>query len=519
MLDFASASIRDKGPTKSMLMGIKSLPNAFLACLVLAVVLFPAGCERTEQRPELEASPLAAHLPPEADVSHLSLIAEPRVEDLDAMLERRTIRALVVPSKTFYFFDGAEQRGLSYEMLKAFEEFINAERERTALKVNLVFIPVPRNQLIPALRQGYGDLAAANLTVTPTRQRHVEFSTPVYEDVQEVVALGGASLPVEKLDDLSGKVLYTRESSSYYESLVRLNERFEAENRPPVTINLVDEHLEDEELLEMVDAGLIAGIVIDSHKAEFWSQIFDNVEMRFDLVLREGANIAWAMNHDKPKLKRAVNEFLSQHGQGSLVGNLLFQRYLERTDYVENALQSEELKKFHDTAHLFQLYADRYAFDWLMVISQAYQESRLDHSARSDAGAVGIMQILPETAADRNVNVGDITDLENNIHAGNKYLRHIRDTYFESEPMDELNKTLFSFAAYNAGPRRIARLRAQAEQMGLDANVWFDNVEVVASRRIGRETVDYVSNIYKYWVAFTLSRDRFAAAASQQPSL
>lgn len=484
-------------------------------CSAFAVALLLAGCEREDQQSDNQGSPLAAHFSPEADVSHLSLIAEPRIEDLDAMLERRTVRALVVSSKTFYFFDGAEQRGLSYEMLKAFEKFINARRERTALKVNLVFIPVTRDQLIPALRQGYGDLAVANLTITPTRQHLVDFSAPVYEDVREVVALGDASMPVESVEDLSGKVLYTRASSSYHESLLSLNDRFLAAGRLPITINLVDEHLEDEELLEMVDAGLIPGIVIDSHKAEFWSQIFENVDMRFDLVLRDGANIAWALNHDKPKLKAAVNEFLSQHGQGSLVGNMLFRRYLERTDYVENALQSKELKKFHDTAHLFQRYADRYAFDWLMVISQAYQESRLDHSVRSDAGAIGIMQILPETAADRNVNVGDITDLENNIHAGNKYLRHIRDTYFESEPMDELNKTLFSFAAYNAGPRRIAKLRAQAAQMGLDSNVWFDNVEVIASRRIGRETVDYVSNIYKYWVAFTLSRDRLVDAASQ----
>ena len=498
-----------------MIRGNNILQRVSYVCAAFVAILLFAGCEPAEEQPEPDVSPLAAHLSPEADVSHLSLIAEPRIEDLDSMLERRTIRALVVPSKTFYFFDGAEQRGLSYEMLKAFEKFINARRERTALRVNLVFIPVPRDQLIPALRQGYGDIAVANLTITPARQQLVDFSMPVYEDVQEVVALGEASLPIESLDDLSGKVLYTRASSSYHESLLSLNERFLAEGRLPITINLVDEHLEDEELLEMVDAGLIPGIVIDSHKAEFWVQIFDRVDMRFDLVLREGANIAWALNHDKPKLKQAVNEFLSRHAQGSLVGNILFRRYLERTDYVENALQSEELKKFHDTAHLFQLYADRYAFDWLMVISQAYQESRLDHTVRSDAGAVGIMQILPETAADKNVNVGDITDLENNIHAGNKYLRHIRDTYFESEPMDELNKTLFSFAAYNAGPGRVARLRAQAEQMGLDKNVWFDNVEVIASRRIGRETVDYVSNIYKYWVAFTLSRDRFADAASQ----
>ena len=173
------------------------------------------------------------------------------------------------------------------------------------------------------------------------------------------------------------------------------------------------------------------------------------------------------------------------------------------------------MRKFDETAHLFQEYGDRYAFDWLMVMSQAYQESRLDQSLRSHAGAIGVMQLLPSTAKDKNVNVGDITELENNIHAGNKYLRFIRDRYFESEPMDDLNKTLFAFASYNAGPARVSRLRTEAEQQGLDPNVWFDNVESVAAQRIGRETVDYVSNIYKYWIAYRLSREQLAQAAAE----
>ena len=496
-----------------MMKGDCSRRGPLFRALLLVLALFATSCERPD--PVVETQDSAELLALQANVSHLSLIAERRIEDLDGMLERRTIRALVVRSRTFYFLDGAEQRGLSYEMLKAFERFVNSSRERTALKVNLVFIPVNRDQLIPALRQGYGDLAVANLTITPRRRQFVDFSDPVYEDVREVLALGPESSQISKLEDLSGNVLYTRRSSSYYDSLLSLNERFEAQGQLPLTINPVDEHLEDEELLEMVDAGLIPGIVIDSHKAEFWAEIFPSVDMRFDLVLREGGNIAWAFNHDKPQLKELVNEFLSVHGRGSLVGNMLFRRYLVETNYLHNALQSTELKKFNDTAYLFQLYADRYEFDWLMVISQAYQESRLDHSARSNAGAVGIMQLLPGTAADKNVDVGDITDLENNIHAGNKYLRFIRNRYFESEPMDDLNKTLFSFASYNAGPARIARLRVEAQQKGLDPNVWFDNVEVIAARRVGREPVDYVSNIYKYWIAFTLSRERLTAAAEQ----
>ena len=262
----------------------------------------------------------------------------------------------------------------------------------------------------------------------------------------------------------------------------------------------------------MVQAGLIPAVVVDSHKAEFWAQIFENLDLRDDIALRTGADIAWALRKNNPKLKKIANEFLAENRGGSLLGNLLFARYLKETDHLTNALQSSEVRKFRDTAHLFQRYASRYNFDWLMMMSQAYQESRLDNSLVSNAGAVGIMQLLPSTAADKNVNIADIRKLENNIHAGNKYLRFIRDRYFEDEAMDDLNKTLFSFAAYNAGPARIAGLRKAAAAQGLDPNVWFDNVEVLAAQRVGREPVDYVRNIYKYWIAYRLSREQLDAA-------
>jgi len=474
-----------------------------------AALLFLIGCGEPSRE---EPPPSTRSLP---DLSHLALVTAPHIDDFDGMAERRTIRALVVRSKTFYFFDGAAKRGLSYERLRAFEAYVNDQRETSSLRINLIFLPVTRNQLIPALLAGYGDLAVANLTITPERQAQVDFSIPVQREVREILVTGPASEPIAAIEDLSGKTLHTRLSSSYHESLTALNERFAASGLPPVDIVPVDEHLEDEELLEMVNASLIPRIVIDSHKAEFWAQIFDSIEVRPDVVLRDQADIAWAFRPGSPELKAMVDGFLMNVREGSLTGNLLLQRYLKETRYVENALHSSEMRKFDETAHLFQEYGDRYDFDWLMVMSQAYQESRLDQSLRSHAGAIGVMQLLPSTAADKNVNVGDITELENNIHAGNKYLRFIRDRYFESEPMDDLNKTLFAFASYNAGPARVSRLRTEAEQQGLDPNVWFDNVEAVAAQRIGRETVDYVSNIYKYWIAYRLSRDQLAQAAAQ----
>ena len=95
-----------------------------------------------------------------------------------------------------------------------------------------------------------------------------------------------------------------------------------------------------------------------------------------------------------------------------------------------------------------------------------------------------------------------------NIHAGVKMLRNIDDTYFNDPKIDCLNKTLFVFASYNAGPNRIARLRKEAADMALDPNVWFNNVELVAAKDIGQWTVTYVANIYKYYVAYRLASEQ-----------
>jgi membrane-bound lytic murein transglycosylase MltF len=153
---------------------------------------------------------------------------------------------------------------------------------------------------------------------------------------------------------------------------------------------------------------------------------------------------------------------------------------------------------------LFKKYAGEYGFNYLMIGALAYQESGLDQSKRSPSGAVGVMQVLPTTAKDPNINISDIENLGNNIHAGTKYLRFIVDRYYKDEPMDEVNKMLFAFASYNAGPAKINELRKKASNMGLDPNVWFNNVEIAAAKSIGRETVQYVSNIYKYYISYQM---------------
>jgi membrane-bound lytic murein transglycosylase MltF len=439
--------------------------------------------------------------------------------DLDGMVEQRRIRVLVSLSKTFYFLDKGDQRGLTYELMKAFERHLNTRLELKTREVHMVFIPVRRDELLPALVAGQGDIAAANLTITPERQKLVDFSDPYLEDVDEIVVTGPAAPALASLEDLAGRAIYVRRSSSYHESLVRLNRSFRAAGRAEITLIPADENLEDEDLLEMVNAGLIPMIVMDSHKAEFWRQIFEDIELRPELAVNRGGRIAWAVRKGSPQLVAAINAFVKRHKKGTLVGNILFERYLKDTNWVKNALSDEGIERFQKTLGLFKKYAGRFGFDWFMIAAQAYQESRIDQSKRSPRGAVGVMQVLPSTAADPNVDVDGIEKIENNILAGVKYLRFIADRYFAGTDMDPLNKLLFSFAAYNAGPAKINRLRKRAAMEGLNPDVWFRNVELMAAKAIGRETVQYVSNIYKYHIAYQGIVARSAErAAVKQPA-
>jgi membrane-bound lytic murein transglycosylase MltF len=425
--------------------------------------------------------------------------------DLDGMIKRRQIRVLVTHSKTFYFVDRGAQRGATYDLARKFEDDLNRRLRTGHLKVHVVFVPVGRDELLPGLLDGRGDIAAANLTITEERRARVDFSAPLHSGVDEIVVSGPASPALESPQALSGREVFVRKSSSYHESLVRLNGELERAGRPPVRLRLAPETLEDEDLLEMVNGGLVRLVVVDSHKAEFWAQIFPRLRLHRGAAVRTGGEIAWAFRKQSPRLRAAVDRFAVRHRKGTAFGNQTFQRYLRSTRYVRDALDPAEMARYERTIAFFRRYGGRYGFDWLMLTAQGYQESQLDQRRRSPSGAIGVMQVLPSTG--REMEVGDVRQLDPNVHAGTKYLRFMIDRYFADAPMTEANKTLFAFAAYNAGPARVARLRREAARAGLDPNVWFDHVERIAARRIGRETVQYVSNIYKYYVAYRLLED------------
>jgi membrane-bound lytic murein transglycosylase MltF len=246
---------------------------------------------------------------------------------------------------------------------------------------------------------------------------------------------------------------------------------------------------------------------MDNHKAWFWNRVLSRAKLHPTVIVRTGGQIAWAIRKDSPQLKTALNSFLATNGRNSLSANIIFRKYLLNTQYVSGAAAESSRKRFTNLVALFRKYGAQYNLDWMLMAAQGYQESRLNHAARSRVGAVGVMQVLPQTG--KEMNVGDVTLLEPNIHAGVKYIRQIVDRYYAKESMDDVNRVLFAFAAYNAGPAKVSQLRREAGTRGLDPNIWFNNVERIASERIGRETVTYVSNIYKYYVTYLLIQGEY----------
>jgi len=430
--------------------------------------------------------------------------------DLDGMIGQGVLRVLVGYSHTHYFMDGMNIRGISAENLRRFDPFLHTELDKPKPRINILPIPVARDEMIDFLADGLADMAVGNITVTDERAARVVFSRPVRRDVSELIVHGAGVTGLESLEDLAGRSVHVRRSSSFFGSLTALNQAFLDRGLAPVSIVQVDEHMQTEDVLELVNAGVVPTTVADSHMAEFWSGIHESIVVRQDLALVTGRQIAWAIRKELSGLKPIVDGFIRSHREGTLVGNVLFQRYLQNNRYVQNASASDDRKRFQELTALFQRYSQDYDFDWLLIAAQGYQESQLIQSRRSPAGAIGVMQLLPSTAMGPAVNIPDIEELEANIHAGHKYLRHIADHYFSDAEIDELNRHLFSFAAYNAGPTRIMRLRREAARRGLDENQWFGHVERVVAEKVGMEPVTYVRNIFKYYVTYKLMQEQQA---------
>ena len=432
--------------------------------------------------------------------ANYSRALQPWKGDYDGMLERRLLRIAVPYSMTDYFLDGASERGVAAAMGRQLEEEINREEGLRSRRLHVVFIPAPRNRLLDYVVSGRADVAMGGITVTDSRRDKVTFTSPFIRNSEELLVSGPGAPQIESVTDLAGQTIHVQQSSSYYAALQKLNQVFEKQGLLPMLIEPVDELLEPDEILELAQAGQIQLTISDRHLAEFWERVFPDLEVRTDIVIAAERNIAWAFRNDSPKLEAVLNDFLRSHRPRTAFGNIVLQRYMQSVRWVHNTNTSINRARFEEIIPLFRKFGERYDVDPLLLAALGYQESRLNQATRSPAGAIGVMQLLPATGA--SLGVGDITELEPNIHAGTKYFSQLRDRQVATKGMDQLNTMFMALASYNAGQTRIRRLRQAAAQQGLDPNTWHGNVELLAAREIGRETVQYVDNIYKYYLSY-----------------
>ena len=378
-----------------------------------------------------------------------------RTGDLDEMVKRRNIRALVVINPIGFFYDKGRPLGMIYEALEDFQKFANQKfKTGTSNRVTITFIPERLDEIEGALTEGLGDVIANTIVITPDREKRVAFSTPFFTNVTQIIVTGSGYRPASTLVDLGGKEVYVNPLSTYYDNLQKMNETLQKAGKAPIVIKAADKNLNEDDLLQMVNAGLIPATVATKQRADLWTKVLDHLQPHPDLVIASGQQTAWAMRKNNPQFKQLVDEFVATHAQGTSFGNTLVRRYLQNTRWVKNSTSSEEMNKFQTNLALFQKYAGEYDFDYLMIAAQGYQESLLDQSRTNPSGAMGIMQVIPKYAAASPINVPDVSTAEGNIHAGVKMLRNIGDTYFNDPKIDPQTRP-YSFLPATT-PGRIA---------------------------------------------------------------
>ena len=429
------------------------------------------------------------------------------------MLERRLIRVAVPYSRSLYFVDKGRERGIAVELIRDFERWVNQKYAKKLGKrpLTVFVLAATRDKLLTDLNDGLADIAVGNLTVTDERLKVVDFVAPDEKIVNvEILVTGPTSPAIASEQDLSGRTVHVRKSSSYYASLMALNARLRQAGESEAKLVLVPDALEDEDMLEMMNAGLLQAMVVDDWKARAWSQVLTKVKLHDDVVLRAPTRRGWAIRKGSPQLSAELDDFYKRWAKKQGVIPYRHQQYMKNIKTLSDPTGSAEWKRFQSIIALLEKYGQKYQFDPLMLAAQGYQESQLDQKKRSRVGAVGVMQIMPATG--KAMKVGNITVTEANIHAGAKYMDQLMTQYFKDADFDDQNRTLFAFASYNAGPGNISRMRKEAEKRGLDPNRWFNNVELVTAEKIGIETTTYVRNIYKYYVSYKLTLDAQAAA-------
>jgi membrane-bound lytic murein transglycosylase MltF len=471
------------------------------------------GCSKPEPReaksvdaPQPPATEVNTRLGPQMDEALPPIVKTAWKGDLDLILHRRVVRVLVPFRRPEFFYLDGRPVGILQETFQELEKVLNAKHKTTAAnRIIVALIPTPADKLRERMLGGYGDIAAYGISITPENKTAVDFTIPTITGLSMIVVTGPKAPEIKAVEDLSGKEVWITPGTRMQKDLEDLNLKLRSQGKLPAIARDVDPVLDPADVMEMVNAGTYPITLMQNKTAEFWTQVFPNAKARTDLVIAHDVELGWAIQKKTPKLKAELDDFLKTRAAGTSFGNTLIRRYFQDVKYVKNAQDPAELRKFQKLAPVFRKYAGQYDLDALLLIAQGYQESGLDQNVKSPVGAVGIMQVMPQTAASAPVKITNITTEDNNIHAGVRLIHFFINDYFNEPDLDQMNRTLLAIASYNAGPAKITKCRQVAKEMGYDPNKWFGSVEVATAKLVGRETTQYVANIYKYYVAYRLA--------------
>ncbi len=481
-------------------------PVAVLGFL-FSVVLF-TGCQPVETAhgdgdldsllQKAYSDSLEAYHPPD---EFLGLITQ-QWGDLDSMIARRRIRVVVPYSLTYYYADKDIRKGIAFDKMKLFEKELNEKLRFNPPRVGVVFIPVNRERVGPMVSQGYGDIGVGGFESTSTGIEELDPTEPTQSGLRHIIVGGKLSPALNSVTDLVGKDVYVRRGSEFESSLAAMSDSLKKAGLGSIKIKEIDPYVEIEDILQMVNAGVIPYTVSYERVAVLWNKVLDSLTLYPSVALRENVSLVWVVRKNSPQFKARVDDFVKKSREGTAIGNDLYNKYVKNSGRLERLMTQSNQQQFLTLTSTFKKYGGEYSLDWVLLAAQGYQESRLDQKVKSPVGAVGIMQVMAFVAVSKQINIPNISTADNNIHAGTKVMRYLIDTYFDDAGIDSLNQHLLALAAYNAGPSRITRLRKEAMERGLDPNIWFDNVENVVAHRVGREPVNYVANICKYYASF-----------------
>ncbi|MBD3853475.1 MAG: transporter substrate-binding domain-containing protein, partial [Acidobacteria bacterium] len=307
----------------------------------------------------------ASAIPAETqETSAASAAALDRIEaaftgDLPQIIERRQLRVLVSYSLSNYFLDLGTEHGFEYELLSKYDEDLNQGRPLSK-KIVIVFIPVPLEKLLGELRAGRGDIAAGGLTVTKQRQELVAFTRPYIPDVREIVVSGPGAPPIKTLDDLSGHKVWVRAGSSYADHLRSLSTRLTTSGASPIEVIEAPNSLTTEDILEMVNSGIVKLSVADQHIANAWAGVLTDLQVHENLVVHSGGSIAWAVRKENPELRASLDTFIGTTKKGTLLGNILFNRYFKGSKWIANPIIKDHQERLEQLREVFQKYGKMY---------------------------------------------------------------------------------------------------------------------------------------------------------------